>query len=372
MTALSLVDVINLKNNPSRESRLLVSEKVCDQFNSRQATDEENIVISEILRLLAKDTEVVIRQAIAEKLKHNSRLPEDIAFMLANDVLQVALPVLQYSPVLSENDLAVIVRGTKEIAKLVAISKRDIVTPSVAHEIVVKVEKIATETLVSNKGASIAADDLKLVVEQFNQDESLMTMLVERQALPAAVIEKMLDMVTEAIKTRLTEKHRSEYLEITQAAEEAREEMTLLHISRPADAYQKSELVSGMHQGGRLSSSVIIRAICKGDTSFFSESVAKLTNSPKERIEQLMKEKDMEALSRLYRRAGLPESVREATMVVLSFVLDELGQGRTADASTLTARVIERIMSHGYDRSVNNMAYLLTLVGKRPQHKTVH
>lgn len=372
MTELSLVDVINLKNNPSRESRLLIAEKVCDQFNARHFSDEETIIVAEIFRLMAKDAEVAIRQAMAEKLKHNSRLPEDIAFVLANDVLQVALPVLQFSPVLSENDLTVIVRGTKELAKLVAISKRDVVTPAIAHEIVVKQEVIATETLLRNKGASIASVDLQAVVDEFSGSESLMTAMVERQVLPAAIVEKMLVVVTESLKTQLVKKHREQYLDIAQAAEDAREDITISHIAAPAVAEQKAELVEAMQQSNRLSSSVIIRAICKGDTEFFAESIARLTGTPKARIGVLMQEKNMDALSRLYRAAGLPESVSEATMLVLSLVLEEKETGRVMDSGVLTSRVIERIVSHGYDKSVNNMAYLMTLVGKKPSHHTLH
>ena len=167
MAELSLVDVINLKNNPSRESRLLVAEKVCDQFNARNFTEEETIVVAEIFRLLAKDVEVVIRQAMAEKLKHNSRLPEDIAFVLANDVMQVALPILQFSPALSEADLITIVRGGKELAKLLAVTKRDILTPAISKEILNKKQIMLSESLLRNKGAFIATEDLQQVLAEF-------------------------------------------------------------------------------------------------------------------------------------------------------------------------------------------------------------
>lgn len=371
MTGLSLVDVINLKNNPSRESRLLIAEKVCDQFNGRHFTDEESIIVSEIFRLLAKDAEVAIRQSLSEKLKFNSRLPEDIAFMLANDVLQVALPILQFSPVLSENDLMVIVRGAKELAKLVAVAKRDVVTPMVSHEIVVKVEEVATQTLLTNNGSSIAADDLRLVIEQFSGSDSIMSALIDREVLPATVAERMIMAVSDSLKKALVAKHPKHFLEMTHAAQEAREEVTLSYAVKPSSDEQKSAIVDQMQQSNRLSSSIVIRAVCRGDIAFFSESVSRLSNLPKEKIDRLLHDGNIEGLGRIYRMAGLPDSVQDATMVVLKFVLDELKANQQPDTAAFTGRIIERIVSHGYDRSVNNMAYLLTLVGKKPHNTRV-
>ena len=372
MAELSLVDVINLKNNPSRESRLLVAEKVCDQFNARNFTEEETIVVAEIFRLLAKDVEVVIRQAMAEKLKHNSRLPEDIAFVLANDVMQVALPILQFSPALSEADLITIVRGGKELAKLLAVTKRDILTPAISKEILNKKQIMLSESLLRNKGAFIATEDLQQVLAEFGKTDSLMSALIERHELPAVVAEKLITIVTGALKEQLLKKHGQHMHAIKEAAEDAREQIILQHVARPADEMQKSELLDYLYRSQKLSSSMVIRSICLGDIEFFVASMMKLTNWKKARIEQALQEHNIETLSRLYQAGGLPESIRDATLAVLMVVLDELKTGQKAGSPVLAGRIIERVVAGGFDRSVNNMSYLLTLVGKKPSVATVH
>ncbi len=372
MAELSLVDVINLKNNPSRESRLLVAEKVCDQFNSRNFTEEETIVVAEVFRLLAKDAEAVIRQAMAEKLKHNSRLPEDIAFMLANDVMQVALPILQFSPALSENDLITIVRGTKELAKLLAITHRDVLTPAVSKELLNKRQSMIAESLLRNKGALIAEEDLQQIILDYSRNEPMLSVLVARDDLPASIAEKMLSIVTGALKEELMKKHTQDAHVINEAADEAREQVTLKYVAMPSGADQKKELVDHLYRSQKLNSSMVIRSICLGDLDFFIASMAKLTNWKKARIEQAIKDTNMEALRLLYRTAGFPESIQDATLAVLILVLDELNKGQKSGSPVLAGRIIERVVAAGYDRSVNNMSYLLTLVGKKTSVATLH
>ncbi len=372
MAGLSLVDVINLKNNPSRESRIQVAEKMCDEFNSRSFSDEERIIISEIFRMLAKDAEVAIRQSLSEKLKHNSRLPEDIAFMLASDVMQVALPVLQFSPALSEDDLISIVRSTKELAKLLAVTKRDVVTPAVSQELVNKKQIFVTESLLQNKGAFVNEEDFARILAEYGHVDSLMSALIGRDQLPVTVAEKMLGIVTGALKTQLMAKHGAHAHAIKEAVSDAREHVTLTHISQPSSPNNKEKLAQHLYSEERLSSSLVVRSICLGDLEFFISSMAKLTGWPRTRVEQVLADRDITAMRRLYHAAGLPQSIQDATLAVLVFVLEELRAGHKGGTAQFAGRVIERIVAAGYDRSVNNMTYLLTLVGKKPHVATYH
>ena len=58
---------------------------------------------------MIKDAEVRVREALAQNLKENPDLPHDVALSLAQDVDQVALPILQFSDVLTDDDLIEII-----------------------------------------------------------------------------------------------------------------------------------------------------------------------------------------------------------------------------------------------------------------------
>ena len=372
MDKMTFRDVLNLKQNPLRESRFSVAEKICDQFNAQQFTREESFVALEVLRLLAKDVEVAIRQVIAEKLKHNKQLPEDIAFMLANDVMQVAMPILQFSPSLSENDLVAIVRTSSDLVKLLAVSKRDMVPSKISKELIQKKRLFVVESLVQNKGSLISDSDLTEVIQQYGGVDSLIKALIRRNQLSAVVVEKLLETVTGALRDQLLEKHHLHAHAIKEAAEDTKDKMAITHASLISNAVEKELLVHSMQQSKRLNPSIVIRSLCLGDLEFFVSSMATLTGWPHHRVEHAMKNHDIETLKRLYRAGGLPESIRDATLAMLLLVMEELRAGYKGNTPEFSGRIIERIVAAGYDRSVSNMSYLLTLAGKKPNVATYH
>ena len=72
-----------LRSDTSPEARLLFADKICKQFNEGAFTNPaETYLVSEILWILSKDIEVKVRKALSEQLKHNTKLPHDIALNL--------------------------------------------------------------------------------------------------------------------------------------------------------------------------------------------------------------------------------------------------------------------------------------------------
>ena len=94
-----LSEVEALKKSPMPEVRKTIAEKLSQYFNAGIFHDEEENVACDIIRLMAKDTEVRVRKALSETLKHNPKLPHDVALGLASDELEVAIPILEFSSV---------------------------------------------------------------------------------------------------------------------------------------------------------------------------------------------------------------------------------------------------------------------------------
>ena len=65
-----------------------------------------------------------MRQALAEAAAASANLPHGIARRLARDDLEVAVPILTYSPVLTDDDLAEIVR-THAMPYALAVASRE-------------------------------------------------------------------------------------------------------------------------------------------------------------------------------------------------------------------------------------------------------
>lgn len=128
-------DVSRLLSNPSTDTRVETATKIAGDFNAGDLSDNERQLAEEIFRVMVKDAEVRVREALALNLKESSGIPHDVAVSLAKDVEQVALPVLQFSDVLTDNDLIEII-NSHSAEKQTAIAKRKNVSEDVSDVLV--------------------------------------------------------------------------------------------------------------------------------------------------------------------------------------------------------------------------------------------
>src|ERR1700754_3135287 len=64
----------------------------------------ERELMREILRRLARDVEMAIRIALAERLASDPTAPHDLILLLVDDAIEVARPLILNSPLLTEAD----------------------------------------------------------------------------------------------------------------------------------------------------------------------------------------------------------------------------------------------------------------------------
>lgn len=364
-------DIALLVREPSPASRQRICEKISSGYNSGLYTDSETKLANEIFRLLLKDTEMKIRLLMAQTLKGNMQVPHDIIWALANDRTEIAVPVLEHSHVLSEEDLIVIVRATREHPKLKAIAKRESVSRPLAHALVEKRDDHVTKALLANKGAAIAETTIDVVLEEFARDHSVLEELVLRGGLPYATAEKLFSSVSDALKKQLTRKYRMNHHVVEEALVGAREVAVLQFISPWMSQNDINHLVDEMRRNKRLTDSVIMRSLCIGDLRFFETAIAKRVGIPASNARILLIDPGPLGFKALYDSSGLPRSFYEATQVMLRFALNETQYGnyRTNDFG---AMMVAKIRSAGYDRTVENMEPLLQMIGRAMHEPKLH
>ncbi len=355
-------DIDLLVREPSVGMRMRIADKITNGYNSGLFTESENKLANEIFRLLLKDTQVKIRQLIAEQLKSNMQVPHDIVLGLASDVSDVAMPVLEYSNVLTEDDLIAIVNATREHPKLKAIARRDSISKELSHALIEKRDAELARMVISNSGAVIAETSMEVVLEEFARDNSVLQELVMRGGLPYTFAEKLFTAVSSSLKKELSGKYGLRQKVVAEAVTGARETAVLQFISPWMSQHEISQLVDQMHRNKRLTDSVILRSLCIGDLRFFETAIAKRVGISPSNTRLLMLDPGPLGFKALYDSCGLPESFYDAVHTMLRLALEETEYGsyRTTD---FCARMVGRITSGGYHKSIANMDTLLALIG---------
>lgn len=359
---LSQDDVLRLLKDPSGENRKEAAVKIASTYSAEDLTAEERTIAEDILRAMAQDVETSVRAALSENLKEYAGLSHDIALTMANDVDSVALPVIQFSEVLSDEDLVEIVK-TQGTAKQTAVAQRPIVSEQVADALVDTGKEDVVATLVGNDGAKISDSTFEKVLDDFGESDTVKTNMVHRQKLPIAVSERLVTLVSEKLQEQLVSRHNLPSDMASDLIIQSRERATLGILGDNADIMDVQALASQLHANGRLTPSIILRALCLGDMEFFEVSVAVLASLPLGAARALIHDDGALGLPAIMERAGLPDSLKSVFMTAVSVANETDYDGGENDRERFRARMLERILTHMEDpvdgMGEENAEYLL-------------
>lgn len=360
-----LLDVCeSFKEGPSVEVREGLAVEICELYNTETLEPGEKVIVKEILGHLSRDIEKSIRKILSETLKENKDLPHGVAVRLINDLEEISIPVLQYSPVLTDDDLeAIISDHPEDVKKLLAIATREEITAKISSCLVNTESEIIVHTLVQNKSAEISETTFNKVLRLFGHSENMLTVLVSRGDLSPNVAERMISMVSTKLQNQLVQQYGVTKHIVKPVVKASREKMTLDIIAGNADRTTTAKLVEHLFETGKLSHSLVLRALCRADLTFFEYSIARLADIPIANVQKLIYQGDSRSFTALFRAASLPVTMLEATEILLKLVLQN-EKAKDEDTTMYSRRLVEHIVDAGYDVSVPNMQYFLALIGR--------
>jgi uncharacterized protein (DUF2336 family) len=165
-------------------------------------------VTFKVLETLASDALPRVRKIVADQIKHADNVPKNIIDQLARDVeLIVAAPILEYSPLLTDEDLLEIISDGTAQGGLNAIARRSSVNPDVSDAIVAARDIPAVAVLLANKNAQIREETLDQIVEGAADQEPLHEPLVTRPEMSQNSLRRISSFVSLSLLDILSEKH---------------------------------------------------------------------------------------------------------------------------------------------------------------------
>lgn len=360
---LSVEDVKRLMEDSSVQARADTAAKVASQFDRKGLSDKEREIAYQIFRVMVKDVEESVRQALAENLKQSPDLPKDVAVSLAKDISDsVALPVIQYSEALDDADLIDIIR-TQETSRQVAVASRDSVSENVADTLVEEADKEAVVTLVSNEKVVLTEGTLEKVVSNYGDDADVQGPMIHRPSLPVTVAEKLVARVSDELKKQLVTQHELSDEAATDIILQARERTTINHVAKGAGEEDVERLVAQLHENGRLTASIILRALSTGDLAFFEASLAVMAKVSLKNARILIHDEGELGLKSLYKKAGMPMQLLPAFHTAIKMARNAERERSDADPETQMRTMLEHILTTHEDiveeYGVENVDYLL-------------
>ena len=338
-------DVARLLKEPKAENRAVAASKVSEQFSAGNLSDEERKIAEEIFKIMVKDAEVRVREALSESLKSSDSIPHDVAVTLANDVKEVSMPMLEFSEVLTDEDLVEIIKSQDSDAQQ-AIASRSNVSANLADTIVENTSDAeVVATLMKNDGAELQEDTMDKVLDKYGDDERVNVPMAQRAQLPLKVTERLVNLVSEQVRDHLVTHHEMSSDMVMDLFFNARERATanLIHDGTKAEM-DFGDFVEQLHSNGRLTETLIFRALCLGDVIFFEAALAKLADIPIGNAYQLIHDRGDLGLKAIYEKCEFSPDSLPVIQVALD-VAKEMTSTASEDPKRYKSRMVERILT---------------------------
>ncbi len=301
---------------------------------SAAAQEETQRFVLETLEILARDQAVRVRRILAETLHDLADAPPAVIQQLARDsAAAVACPVLEFSPLLTDQDLIGIIDEGCASGKLNAISRRRELAAPVTDAIVATADRDAITALLANTSAQIREETLDSLVEGARAIQVWQAPLVERPKLSPRTIQKLAGMVADNLLKKLQKR-----------AELDQETAALV----AAEVHRR--LVAGDRrpgQAGEPNEETLMEAVTSGNRALVREILTQLSGLEADTIEKILEAGSAKGITALAWKAGL--TMRSAMQL-------QLRLGGITPAEVLNARD-----GTEYPLSSDEMAWHLSL-----------
>ena len=200
------------EDNDSEREQLFRNMAQLFSYVSDRCDDEQVAQYDEVLCQLAELVEVEARIHVAKLLAPLARAPGTVVVKLANDDIAVARPLLEFSNVLSDDDLIDIVARQSEEHR-VAIASRNTVADRVGEAIAEHGQRSSVVRLMRNSGAELDTATLEKLVERAASDVEIAADLRNRPEIDWKSLRGEIDSVASKVLETLGDADRGRGLD---------------------------------------------------------------------------------------------------------------------------------------------------------------
>jgi uncharacterized protein (DUF2336 family) len=364
---LSEQDIRRLIKGESPEERASVAHRLCRRIASDVLSDEERQYAKDIMAFLANDMAELVRRTLAVTLRNSPRLPRELALQLAHDVESIAIPVLEASPSFTDEDMIELALSAT-VAKQAAIASRPLVPESVAEVIAEHAGVEAVRVLAKNKGAEWTDKAFADSLLRYGSDLEVQEGIVSRDQIPVHIAEKMVSLVSGQVFDMLVNKHELPAQVAIDIAAGARERATIDLVEQAGRTQDLPRFAQQLNLNGRLTHSLIVRALCTGQMPFVEHALAELSGVAHKRIWLLIHDAGPLGLQAVFDRAGLPRKLLPAFKIALATYHETEFDGEDGDKDRFKIKMIERVLTQYQAIAKDDLDYLLEKLDAYSDH----
>ena len=297
-----------LATDEEDEVRQDLARKICKILpdltdDAATALQEKTI---EVLEMLAKDHTTTVRAIVSEALKETLSAPRHIVLALAQDLEEiVAGPILEYSPLLSDDDLIEIIAGGVAVGALPAIARREAIGEDVSAAVAASLEIPAVAALLANPSAKVREETINEIIDQAEKVTDLHEPLTMRLDLSLRAVRRIAGFVGASLIEKLARKRNlapdveADLKQLVRTRIDAAEEMSTLSESASVSTAE------ALWTAGALDEERLTGAIKEKNHTFVTTALSLMTGLSQKKIQAMLEARNGKIVTSLCWKAGL-------------------------------------------------------------------
>lgn len=310
-----------LANDVDEEVRSELARKIGRMIPSLDETEQHDLSDKTlvVLEQLAQDQLPKIRSIIAEEIKKSSIVPKKIIDQLARDVADIVCgPILEYSPLLNEDDLREIIAAGASSGALTAIAKRDNLPSDVSDDVAATLDIPAISALLTNKSAYIREETLDQIIEQAKSVDDLHQPLALRPQLSIRAMKRIAGFVASALVHAMMEQSNLEEEQAEELLDRVRERLEDEKVGDEEEAQLAAKALD-FAERGLIDDKFLVKEVEDNHREFVVQCLAVIADLPAETVRKIIHSKSGRAVTALCWRAKL--TMRTAYFLQTQFAL---------------------------------------------------
>ncbi|MEE8333030.1 MAG: DUF2336 domain-containing protein [Alphaproteobacteria bacterium] len=278
-------------------------------------------IVNQVLETLARDQMGRVRRILAEAIKDSDTVPRSVVKILASDDdVGIAAPVLEFSPLLDDEILVEIIKGSPASGALSAISRRAGLGAPVADAIVAADDEPAITELLSNQGAQIREETLDRLVDRAVDFPDWQEPLVHRPVLSPKAVGQLARFVADALVQDLSRRGDLDADTATLLTREVNDRLDAEDDPWDEETEREpaDERALRLLNEGKLDEKLLLDHLGRGERMFVSHGVALLSDLPESVISKAISLASAKGITATAWKAGL--SMRTAVQLQLKLV----------------------------------------------------
>lgn len=259
----------------------------------------------DLLESLARDALPKVRAMVAEEIKRSDRVPRKIVRQLARDLESiVCCPVLEYSPLLDENDLRELIAAGMSSEALSAIARRENLDEAVSDDIAATLDVPAVAALLANDSAQIREDTLDHLIDQAREVAEWHQPLAMRPQLSIRAMKRIAGFVASALVHRMMERNPIDEKLADEILDRVRQRIAEEQVGDD-EAAELAAKARDFHRRGMLNDEFVLDAIENNRRELLIQCLAVMADIEPAVVRRILLSKSGRAVTALAWKAGL-------------------------------------------------------------------